>query len=58
MKALKTITPHRPLLNLNEAARYWRAQGERTRHKLDLLGERAELETNVNMQAIKKGGQP
>lgn len=53
MKAHSSITPAQPLTDLTAAVKYWRQQGERVRRKLDRLGERACLETNVNLQSIK-----
>jgi len=54
MNIRSSVQPQRPVRNLTDAFRYWRAQGERVRHKLDLLGERAELETNVYLKSIEK----
>lgn len=56
MNISRSTRPQKPLTDIGKAHRYWRIQGERTRHKLDLLGERAELETAANMAAIQKGG--
>jgi len=54
MNISRSTRPQQPLTDIGQAHRYWRIQGERTRHKLDLLSERAELETNVNLKAIEK----